>query len=81
MEKSYKVQTFVKLLFCDKCGKQITKRESFVLTSNPIKYIYKCECGEEIITEYYYPFHYSKILEEVKDEQLTHQHEDKGESE
>ena len=71
MEKSYKVQTFVKLLFCDKCGKQITKIKDFVFTSNPMKYIYKCECGEEIITANDYPLHYSKILEEVKDEPPT----------
>lgn len=79
MEKSYKVETFVKLLFCDKCGKQMTKTDNFVLTSYPMKFIYKCECGEEVITENYYPLHYSKMLEEVKDEQLTHKHEDKGE--
>lgn len=79
MEKAYKEQTFVKLLFCDKCGKQLTKRKSSVLFSNPMKFIYECECGEEVITEYDYPLHYSKILEEVKDSDLTHQHEDEGE--
>ena len=77
MEKTYRVEPFVKLLFCDKCGKQITKRERFVLTSDPIKSIYKCECGEEIITKYDYPLHFTRIIEEVED--ITHQHEDKGE--
>ena len=77
MEKTYRVEPFVKLLFCDKCGKQITKRERFVLTSDPIKSIYKCECGEEIINKYDYPLHFTRIIEEVED--ITHQHEDKGE--
>ena len=78
MEKTYRVEPFIKLLFCDKCGKQITKREKF-LPTYPMKSVYKCECGEEVITENDYPLHFSRIIEEVKNEPLTHQHEDKGE--
>lgn len=66
MEKEFRVEPFVKLLFCDKCGKQITKRENFILTSNPIKSIYKCECGEEVVTEFDYPLQFFRIIEEVK---------------
>ena len=67
MERTYKVDTFVKLLFCDKCGKQITEREC-VLVSNPIQSVYKCECGEEVTTTVDYPCHFSRIVEEVKED-------------
>ena len=68
MEKTYSVETFVKLLFCDKCGKQITQREGFVKLSNPLKSIYVCECGEKVVSEFDYPLHFSKIIEELEGE-------------
>lgn len=79
MEKTFRVEPFVKLLFCDKCGSQMEKIDRWFLT-DPIQYTYVCKkCKEKTITFDCYPIHFVQIKEEVKDTQLTHQHEDKGE--
>lgn len=61
MKKIYNVETFVELLFCDKCGKEM-KRQPLALLTNPLKFTYKCECGEEIVSMGEYPriFHIRK---------------------
>ena len=67
MEKTFKVETFAKLLFCDKCGMQVEEISHNYLT-NPMKFVYKCsKCGYEIVTQHSYPISFAKVIEEVKE--------------
>lgn len=42
-------------LYCDKCGKRMSRGTSTLL-SDPTKYVYLCECGETAISEKLYPY-------------------------
>ena len=78
MEKTFRVEPFATLLFCDKCGMQVTEISHNYLT-NPMQFCYKCsKCGWEIVTTKSYPVNFCKIIEEVKDNNQT-AYEDKGE--
>ena len=69
MEKTFKVETFAKLLFCDKCGMQLEEVAHNYLT-HPMQFVYKCsKCGYEIVTQHIYPINFARIIEEVKEEQ------------
>lgn len=56
------VKTFVVRLYCDNfaCGKEMLPTGK-VLTTNPMKYEYKCpNCGNVVIEENVYPLFYHK---------------------
>lgn len=67
MKKVFKVETYMELLFCDKCGKQMKEQSHCYLTS-PMQFVYKCECGEEKLLNYSIPRISYRIKEEYKEE-------------
>ena len=67
MEKTFRVEPFATLLFCDECGMQMEEASHNYLT-HPMQFVYKCsQCGYEIVTHKSYPIQFSKIIEEPKE--------------
>lgn len=79
MKKTFKVETYMELLFCDKCGKRMKEQSRCYLT-NPMQFVYKCECGEEKTLPYSIPRISYRIKEEVNEEIIFEENKWQGEN-
>lgn len=43
-------------LYCDKCGKRMTRAKDFVLMTDPPQFKYECECGHTEVNNKTFPF-------------------------
>ena len=56
IKKAVIIKAYQINLYCDKCGRRMTRAKDFVIMTDPPKFKYECECGHTEVSKYTFPF-------------------------